>query len=78
MENKKRIALTLEEWENLSEEEKNKPFSHPRWHQVPAVSEVIEPKEMSEELKELRRKNEEMLRKHLAKLGLLPNDDKQD
>lgn len=70
MGNKKNIIHTYEEWESLPEEEKNKPFSHPRWYQMPAVGKVIEPKEMSEELKELRKRNEEILRKHFANRNL--------
>lgn len=73
----KKIARTYEEWVNLPEEEKNKPFSHPRWHEIPVVGEVKEPEVITDELKKQREEDDKMV-KELLKKWNLPKRPKKD
>lgn len=68
----KKIARTFEEWENLPREEKNKLFSHPRWHEIPVVNKdkVIEPEEITDELRKQREESDKMVKKFIKKLNL--------
>lgn len=70
MKKKTPIVYTYEEWEKLPKEEKDKPFSHPRWHQIPAIGKSFESGEVTEEIQKQRKRDKEIIEEFLKKINL--------
>lgn len=70
MKKKVPIVYTYEEWEKLPKEEKEEPFSHPRWHQIPAIGKSYETGQVTDEILKQRKKDKEMIEKVRKKLNL--------